>query len=182
MILYRCFPWNPDARYDEPDSPLWIAREYQGGGRHDNPDLYGCLYVSEHRVAGVVELLGPFRNHRLEPSLLQQRGLQLAVAALELRDDVELIDLDDPAVLGQERLRPSTVATRVRGVTQPQARSFYEQSPSIIGLRWWSTFEASWINLTLFDRAAPQLRVQDVRTLAVDDPAVVEAADALGLR
>jgi hypothetical protein len=38
------------------------------------------------------------------------------------------------------------------------------------------------MNVTLFDRAAAQLRVQSVRALAVDDPAVVEAADFFGLR
>ena len=50
------------------------------------------------------------------------------------------------------------------------------------GLRWWSTHEALWMNVTLFDRAASQLRVHSVRALGVDDPAVMEAADFVGLR
>jgi hypothetical protein len=38
------------------------------------------------------------------------------------------------------------------------------------------------VNVTLFDRAAPQLRLREVRVLALDDPAVVEAADFFALR
>ena len=181
MTLYRCFPWNARSAHDEPDGPLWISRPYQGGGRHDNPDLYGCLYLSEHPVASVVELLAPFRNHRIAPSLLQQRGLPLALAAIAASERLDLIDLDDPAILMREQLRPSEVATRIRLVTQPRTRVLYERHRSADGLRWWSTFEASWINITLFDRAVPLLRVQEVRALTVDDPTVSEAAAILGL-
>jgi hypothetical protein len=38
------------------------------------------------------------------------------------------------------------------------------------------------MNVTLFDRAAPHLRVQDVRALTIDDPAVLQAAEFFGLR
>jgi hypothetical protein len=48
-------------------------------------------------------------------------------------------------------------------------------------LRWWSTLEASWIQVTLFDRALGGLSVHGVRTLAVDDEAVAAAASYLGL-
>ena len=181
MILYRCVPWNSAARHQDADGALWIPREYQGGGRHDNPDLYGCLYLAEHRAGGVVEWLARFRNHSLEPSFLHQRGLPLAVAALEPPDDIELIDLDDPVELAREGLRPSRVATRDRQETQPQARGLFSDHPGASGLRWWSTFEASWINVTLFDRAIPSLRVRDVRVLTLEDPSVVEAAHVLGL-
>jgi hypothetical protein len=36
--------------------------------------------------------------------------------------------------------------------------------------------------VTLFDRAAPLLRVDEVHELTLDDQAVVEAADWFGLR
>jgi hypothetical protein len=39
-----------------------------------------------------------------------------------------------------------------------------------------------WINVTLFDRAASQVRVRLVRALKMEDPTVVEAADFFGLR
>lgn len=182
MILYRCFAWNEHASPREPDGPLWFPRIFQGEGRHDNPDLYGCLYVSDRPLASIVEQLARFRGQRLLPSLLKRRGLPLALAELELEDPVALIDLDDPAVLRRERLRPSLVATRQRDTTQPQARALYERHPPAAGLRWWSTYESLWAHVTLFDRAAPLLRVRSVRALVLDDADVVEAADFFGLR
>jgi hypothetical protein len=181
VILYRCFAWNERARRDGMDGPLWFPRPYQGEGRHDNPDLYGCLYLADRAVSCVVEQLARFRGQRLTASLLRRRGLPLALAALELAGESELVDLDDPVVLRKERLRPSVVATRHRTVTQPQARGLYESHPSAAGLRWWSSYESLWANVTLFDRASA-VRLQDVHALTPDDPAVVEAADFFAMR
>jgi hypothetical protein len=74
------------------------------------------------------------------------------------------------------------VATRQRSVTQPQARALHQKHPALAGIRWWSTYEASWINVTLFDRAATRLRLRSIRALTLRDPIVVEAADFFGLR
>ena len=41
--------------------------------------------------------------------MLMRRALPLALARLEIPDTATLVDLDDPAVLGHERLRPSRV-------------------------------------------------------------------------
>jgi hypothetical protein len=109
-----------------------------------------------------------------------RRELPLALASIELPDDAELIDLDDPVVLRRRRLRPSLVATRERSLTQPQALAVHRDTEAA-GLRWWSIFESLWANFTLFDRAAPRLTLQDVRPLSLEDGAVVEAADYLGL-
>lgn len=182
MILYRCFAWNERARPNDPDGPLWFPRQFQGDGRHDNPDLYGCLYVADAAISCVVEQLARFRTQRLIPSLLRRRGFPLAVAELELDERAELVDLDEPRVLVRERLRPSQVATRHREVTQPQARALYEAHEASAGLRWWSSFEALWANVTLFDRALPRLTLRAVHALSLDDPAVVAAADFFGLR
>lgn len=182
MILYRCFAWDEHARQTEPDGPLWFPRAFQGEGRHDNPDLYGCLYLADRAVSAIVEQLARFRGQRLSAALLRRRGLPLAVAELEISDRAELIDLDDPAVLRRERLRPSRVATRSRAITQPQARTIHDRHPAAAGLRWWSVHEALWAHVTLFDRAAPHLRVHSARSLEVDDPLVVEAAAFFGLR
>jgi hypothetical protein len=182
VILHRCFAWNDRAGHGGPDGPLWFPRVFQGEGRHDNPDLYGCLYLSFTALSTVVEQLARFRGQRLLPSLLRRRGLPLAVADLDLEEDAALVDLDDPAVLRRERLRPSLVATRQREVTQPQARLLHDRHPNADGLRWWSTYEAQWINVTLFERAAPRLRVRSVRALGVEDPLVSEAAAFFGLR
>ena len=182
MILYRCFAWDERARAAEADGPLWFPRAYQGEGRHDNPDLYGCLYLSEHPISPIVEQLARFRGQRLMPSLLRRRGLPLALAELDLDDRAPLVDLDDPVVLRRERFRPSRIATRQRTTTQPQARLLHDRHPDTAGLRWWSIQEALWMNVTVFDRAAARLRLVSVRALTVDDPSVIEAADFFGLR
>ena len=181
-MLYRCFAWNEAAGPKDPDSPLWFPRTFQGEGRHDNPDLYGCLYLADRPVSCVVEQLARFRGQRVTASTLRRRGLPLALCALQLPEGAELLDLDEPRVLRQERLRPSMVATRDRSLTQPQARRLFEQHPRAAGLRWWSTYESLWINVTLFDRAARSLRVQDVAPLTLEHPVTVEAAHRFALQ
>jgi len=182
VILYRCFAWDKNARDDQPDGPLWYPRIFQGEGRHDNPDIYGCMYLADRPVSCVIEQLARFRGQRLSGALLRRRGLPLGLAQLQLSDDTELLNLDDPPVLRREALRPSLVATRHREITQPQARKLYERHRAAAGLSWWSTYEALWVNVTLFDRAAPELRVDSVRALALDDPAVIAAANFFELR
>lgn len=181
MILYRCFAWNERARTDGTDGPLWFPRMYQGDGRHDNPERYACLYVTDREMSAVVEQLARFRGQRLRPELLVRRRLPLTLASIELADSVQVIDLDDPAVLAQHHLRPSLVATRVREVTQRQALALHRRHRFAAGLRWWSVFESLWANVTVFDRAARRLSIAGMRRLTLDDPAVVEAADFLGL-
>jgi hypothetical protein len=131
-------------------------------------------------VSGVVEQLARFRGQRLVPGMLQRRRLPLAIAELELNDRETLIDLDDPSELVRRGLRPSEVATRRREITQPQALELHRNGKEA-GLRWWSTYEALWGNVTVFDRAARRLSVLDVRALSVDDPSVAEAAELLGV-
>jgi hypothetical protein len=181
VILYRCFAWHRQAKPADPDGPLWFPRIFQGDGRHDNPDLYGCLYLADRALSCVVEQLARFRGQRLSPPLLRRRGLPLALAELQLDDAAQIVDLDDPAVLRRERLRPSLVATRHRDVTQPQARRFHEQHVEAAGLRWWSSYEALWMNVTLFDRAAVRLRVASVQELTAGHPTVLEATQFFGL-
>jgi len=182
VILYRCLAWNERAAPESPDGALWFPRPYQGEGRHDNPAVYGCLYVSEQPLSCVVEQLARFRGQRLSAALLHRRGLPLALAELELPAGAELVDLDEPAVLRRERLRPSRVATRKRDITQPQALDLHERHRSAAGLRWWSTFEALWANVTLFDRAASKLGLVTVKALDLAAEEIVAAADVLGLR
>jgi hypothetical protein len=181
VILHRCFAWDERAGETDPDGPRWFPRPFQGEGRHDNPDVYACLYLADREVSAVVEQLARFRGQPLAAELLIRRGLPLALAALELSDTTHVIDLDDPEVLSAHALRPSVVATRLRDVTQPQVLQIYRRHRFAAGLRWWSVFEALWANFTIFERAAGRLALIDVRVLHVDDPATVEAAAVLGL-
>jgi hypothetical protein len=182
VTLYRCFAWNEASAPAAPDGPLWFPQPYQGEGRHDNPGLFGCLYLADRPVSSVIEQLARFRTQRLAPALLRRRGLPLAVAAVTLDAAAELLDLDEPRVLARERLRPSLVATRNRDITQPQARAIFEKHPKVAGLRWWSTYEATWAHVTLFDRAAAHLRLDEVRVLTPADPVVVEAAQFFAMQ
>jgi hypothetical protein len=130
----------------------------------------------------VAEALAPFRGSGdLSAEMLVRGGHTLALAGLELPDDAELIDLDEPRVLRRERLRPSGVATRTRTTTQEYAERLFDAHPDALGLRWWSTLESSWINVTLFDRAARAVVSHDPERLTVKHSAVAEAAELLGL-
>lgn len=182
MRLWRVLPWDPSAPAGAPGDALWVPREFQGTGRHDAPDRYGCLYLAEDAVSAVAQSLAPFRGTGdLRPELLIRSGRQIALAELELATSALLVDLDDPTVLAVEALRPSIVATGNRRVTQAYAVGQFERYPDAAGLRWWSTLEASWIHVTLFDRALGAVTVQGVHALAIDDEAVVAAAVYLGL-
>jgi len=66
-------------------------------------------------------------------------------------------------------------------VTQAGAAEIHSRNPDAAGLRWWSTIEALWPNVTLFDRAENLLDVADVHPLELGDGIVVEAADYLGI-
>lgn len=181
MLVYRCFAWNRRARHVDRDGPLWFPRALQGEGRHDNPDAYGCLYVTDRPVSAVVEQLARFRGQRLTEGMLLRRRLPLALGAIELPDERRVVDLDDPEVLAAHELRPSLVATRRREVTQPQALELFRRQRRAAALRWWSTYEALWANFTVFDRAASALQLAEVRRLRLDDQDVIDAADLLGI-
>ena len=182
MILWRVLPWDPHAAPAAPGGPLWFPRPFQGTARHDAPARYGCLYVTEAAVSAVAEALAPFRGTGdLRAELLERSGRPLALAELALEGAGPLLDLDDPAVLQAEGLRPSAVATTSRAVTQAYAVRLFDAHPDAAGLRWWSTLEAGWLNVTLYDRAAAGLTARAVRALDPADEVVRDAARFLGL-
>ena len=180
MILFRCFAWDRNAAPSARGGALWFPRPLQGEGRHDGPERYGCLYLSEEPVAAVAEQLAPLAGARLEEVDLVRAGLPLALAALTLAEDARVIDLDEPLVLVGEGLRPSRVATLDRGRSQADAALLHERHPDAAGLRWWSALEPRWANVTLFDRAAPALGIDNVQELALTDDIVEEAAGFWG--
>ena len=182
MICWRAAAVDLAARDDESGGILWFPRRLQGAGRHDNPDLYGCLYVATDPVGAIAETLAPFRGSgRLDPSMLRRAGRSLYLGKLVLADGAGVVDLDDPEVLAREELRPSKVATRIRSSTQRQAARLYRSHSEAVALRWWSTIESTLLNLTVFDRGAPMLGVEDRRELSLKDSAVAAAAELLGL-
>jgi hypothetical protein len=183
MRLFRVFPYDPGAPGDRPGHPLFIPRAQQGGGRHDNPAVYGALYLSERAVASVAEHLAHLRGQALEDADLERAGLRLALAEFDAPIEKHLHDLDEPRTLTALRLRPSLVATRERAVTQAWAARLYRSKKSLWGVRWWSTLEAAWMHVTLFGRGAVALTQRaPVERLHLAHPAVVGAAEALGLK
>jgi hypothetical protein len=182
VILWRVLPLDPVAEPSTSGGALWFPRERQGSARHDNPQAYGCLYVTEVAESAVAEALAPFRGRgALAPAMLERAGRRLSLAAIELREPAGLIDLDEPTTLADEDLRPSRVATQSRGVTQSHALRLFGAHRDATGLRWWSTIEASWINVTIFDRARRRLRVRSVEPLSTEHAAARGAAMKLGL-
>ncbi|HEY3866314.1 MAG TPA: RES family NAD+ phosphorylase [Solirubrobacteraceae bacterium] len=182
MILWRLLPLAPGVAPSSPGGALWFPRELQGAGRHDNPDRYGCLYLSESPMSAVAEALAQFRGAGvLTQGMLIRANLPLALVRVDCADDRRILDLDDPEVLTGTQLRPSRVATKARAVTQAYAARIFDTHPAAVGLRWWSTLEASLTNFTLYDRAVSALRLVDVEPLTIEHSATREATELLGL-
>ena len=181
MICWRVAALDPGAGDRERGGVLWFPRSLQGEGRHDNPDLYGCLYVAAQAMGAIAEALAPFRGSgRLDPSMLRRAGRALVLGRLSLAEEAGVLDLDDPQVLAREGLRPSRIATRQRTTTQRQAARLHEAHPEAVALRWWSTIESMLLNLTIFERGMPLLELEELRPLSPDDPDVSAAAQLLG--
>ena len=177
-MLFRVFGWAPDTTPE----PLHVPRDGQGAGRHDAPDRYTAWYLAREPVSAIAEAIQAFRGQELnEAALVRPDGLRRSLATLDDGAVPALIDLDDPAVLVRRRLRPSTVATGVRRSTQRLAVAAFDDGA--VGLSWWSSLEASWTNVTLFaERLIDSLPIVEVVPLNLEQPALVEAAERLGVR
>ncbi len=181
-MLYRLFPWDPVAGASSSGGALFNPRAQQGNGRHDNPDLYGALYVARVQVSAVAEWLVGFRGQTLvRDDFARTDGRRWALVGLDDAALRGIVDLDDPVELAARRMRPSRVATRTRSSTQEVAGTLFAEG--IPGFGWWSTLEASWPNVTLFaERVLGALRVASgPREIGIDDPAVRAAAAAIGV-
>lgn len=181
-MLYRFFPWDPAADASSLGGALFNPRAQQGSGRHDNPGLYGALYMARVEVSAVAEWLAGFRGQRLTAvDFARIDGRRWALVGLADPALGGIVDLDDPLELAARRLRPSRVATRTRSTTQQVAETLFAEG--IQGFGWWSTLEASWPNVTLFaERALAALHVAEgPREIGFDDPVVRAAAAAIGV-
>jgi hypothetical protein len=177
-VLFRVFGWPPDGAPE----PLRVPRDRQGAGRHDDPDRYTAWYLAREPASAIAEVIQPFRGQELTAAaLVRPEGARRALATLDDADLPPLVDLDDPTILVERRLRPSEVATGVRRTTQRLAAAAFDDGSA--GLSWWSALEASWTNVTLFaERLARPLPVLEAVPLTLDHPALIEAAERLGVR
>ncbi len=182
-MLYRVFPFIREAGPAREGGALYVARDSQGSGRHDNPGSYGALYVSRAAESAVAERIQAFRGQELRDSDLRRRdGNTWALAEIDDASLGWLVDLDDPPQLTRRRLRPSVVASRDRALTRPIALAIFAEGAA--GLAWWSTLESRWINVTLFaERVRAQLVLAtEPTTLTVRHPVLRSAAELLGVR
>ena len=176
MRLYRVFPYLPAARPGEPGHPLYVPRP-QGSGRIDNPDLYEVMYLGNGPVCAVAETFGNLKIWTPKMFLAPYvPGSRRALGTYELPDTAAIADLDDPSVLVSLGLRPSSVTTRERRVTQAWARTLFERH-RWVGVRWWSYYDPDWYAYGLWDRS--ELRVIHADALAIDDQTIVDATDTL---
>lgn len=163
-MLYRVFRARAGAAAAAPGGPLHVPRDRQGAGRHDDPTRYGAFYCARSPEAAVAEAVQAFRGRDLaDADLVLADGSALTLAAFDDGALGPLTDLDDPAVLLAEGWRPSRVASRDRGVTQPMATAAF--AAGALGLSWWSTLDAAWTNVTLFAE-----RTLDARLLRLEGP------------
>jgi hypothetical protein len=155
----------------------------QGQGRFDLPGAPGgVLYLAESPDHAVGERIQAFRGQRLEAADLRIEGKPLAIVPFELPEPLrsDLVDLCDPGTLARLDLGPDRIAARDRGTTRAIASRLHAEGAA--GLRWWSAFFGEWHSVVLFrDRVDVPPEPGDPQALALDHPAVVEAARALGV-
>jgi hypothetical protein len=135
--------------------------------------------MPDHAVA---EWIQGYRGHVLESSELIVESKPLALASFAWDDTVGpgIVDLCDPERLVEFDLAPDRIASRQRRVTQSIAAAIHREGWR--GLRWWSVFFGEWHTIVLFrDRVESPLKPGEPEPLSLDHPAVVEAAQALGI-
>jgi RES domain-containing protein len=180
--LWRVFPWDPRAPDGEPFSASFVPGS-QGSGRFDVPATR-VVYLAESPGHAVAEKIQRFRGQELEAFDLVEFGRTLALVAVEPSRAVRerVADLCDPATLLELGIRPDQVAARSRETTRAIAAALHARGRS--GLRWWSSMWGEWHAVTLFlDRVEEgALRWSEPDPLALDHPALRDAADALMIR
>lgn len=179
--LWRVFPWDPEAAAGEAFSASFVPGT-TGRGRFDLPvDRSPVLYVSESPEHAVAEALQPWRNRPLTIRHLERAGRRLALVRVGVADDSRpaLADLCDPAALVELATGPDRIASRDRWTTQAIARAVWDAGHP--GLRWWSAFRSDWHGSVLFMARMGGVRFDTPRPLTLDAPAVIDAAEALGM-
>lgn len=175
MLLYRVFPYLSSAKAGEPGHPLYV-HPGQGTGRWDNPSAYLAWYMASEQTSAVAEVFAHISVWRDAMfSFPQIPGSRRALGIYGLPDDLPYVDLDDPQILVDRRMRPSQVIERNRPYTQRKALEIYSED-RWNGIRWWSFHRPQWRVWCLWD---VDPTAEDVRNLAVSHPAVRDAAAAL---
>ncbi|MHB8512715.1 MAG: RES domain-containing protein [Actinomycetota bacterium] len=166
-------PWLEWARHGELGHPLTIPAG-QGGGRIDNPTHYKVLYAAGSPEAAFGEAFG--NKSRWSNEMFSSMRSHARRCVVELEIDGKVLDLDDASVLVKHQLRPSTIATPERSVTQQWALRIFRLK-RWHGLRWWSIRDSRW---SIYGLWTPKAKVISVSKLTLDHPAAIRAAEMLG--
>ncbi|MBT8160966.1 MULTISPECIES: RES family NAD+ phosphorylase [Arthrobacter] len=171
VLNYHSAAADPSAN----GHPLYI-RPRQGPGRIDDPDRdYLVLYVGDSPEGAIAEAFGSYSTWRpevLDPPPGTPAGTVKALVKYE--GDPAILDLDDPGVLQDWSLRPSSVVSRDRQSTQQWARSMYDTG-DYAGLSWWSVYEPRWASYGLWDVSSLSVMGRP-EVLTLSHPAVQDAA------
>jgi len=182
--VWRCFPWDPDARPGAPFTASYLAAG-QTTGRFDLHDRPPVRYLAESAEHAVGEMLAPFRGTTFHPSYLRQSGHRLALVEVRLAATLvrRIADCTDPAVLARLGLRPDELAHHDRARTQAIARRLHARRGTA-GLRWWSALTGAWHTVVVFtDRERRgEVKFGTARPLEPTDTVVVCALELLGIR
>ena len=179
----------------DPWGPLAVPVRRQGGpdgGRADNPNEYGALYIADNRITAAVEVVSG-RFPGIDAPWLQHNEHDDVVRCwVRIEVDGPLVDFDDPVVLEERNRRPSQVITRNRRITQQIAlREWHARADTgARGITWWSYHDPDWsAGMVWSDRLVPgadpqvefdHVDVLDVEPLRIDDPDLLTAADVAG--
>lgn len=144
MLVFRVFPYRPDAGADEPGHPLAIHPD-QGLGRWDNPDLYRALYVAGSPSGAIGESFAHLSTwSRAMLPFPAIEGAQRSLGVYSVDEEVHpLLDLDDARALLDRALRPTDIVVRNRPRTQQLARDVFAEA-RWGGLSWWSMHRPQW--------------------------------------
>ena len=141
-------------------------------------------YLAETPVHAVSELLQPFRSRDFSDAMLRRFGHPLAIASIELPDDIAegIVDFDDPAELSRFGVAPSVLASEDREKTQGVAARAYASGAT--GLRWWSALSGDWHGVVLFLDRSPveRMEIDAPEILTREHPAVVSACRFLAMK
>ena len=179
MAFWRVFNWNPAAASPNVNGhPLFIWPR-QGAGRVDDPEhQYTVLYVGDSAEGAAAEAFGRFpvwTSAILAPPPSAPQGTVKALVKYE--GNPAILDLDEPQVLQNWSLRPSSVVSKDRAATQLWARSMYDTG-DYAGLSWWSYYDPRWASYGLWDVSG--LRAAGTpEALTIDHPAVENAASLI---
>ncbi len=148
----------------------------QGTGRIDNPQEYLTLYAAGRPSVSVAEIFAAQPSPWDETTLYRADSRPYYLAEIEFPDERPVCNLDDPRVLLDRMLKPSSIVSRDRTRTQAWALDIFHES-RWDGVSWWSFYDPDVPALGLWNLA--DAAVVRTEILRVDSEPFIDAAKLL---